>query len=277
MLMIRNRRAAAGGALAAALVTAAVVPLAAAGSAVAAADVQITAVDCKSHPRRIAIFNGGDAPQALAGWRLESDQPDETFDLRPVVSVAAGETFFVFNGHGAPDAPEQSGGSWIYPWNPGSFDFALWEDGQDFIRIVDSAGNEVSRKACPIPPATPTPPPEQPQPTQQPSEGAAPGDSGSNTNTTATGDSGASQTQGGSQGSGSSARSAGQSGTTTTTAEVLGPHAPGEEAPLPSGGGSPASQGSLTVALLAVLTGPALVLWGVSLMRLALSRAGRDH
>jgi len=143
-------------------------------NAEAASDVQVTAVDCRSHPRKIAIKNFGDTAQVLTGWRLESDQPDEVFDLGPIGSLEAGAIVYVFNGHLSPEAPTLVGGSWVYPWNPGSFDWALNEDGQDFIRIVDAAQlpwRSVSEMPCPgtaeIPPLqqpTATPPPSNPNP-----------------------------------------------------------------------------------------------------------------
>src|SRR5205809_638308 len=66
------------------------------GAARAASDVQVTLLDCESHPRRMAIQNKGDTPQNLAGWKLLSDKPNEVFDLGVAGQVAAGETFYVF-------------------------------------------------------------------------------------------------------------------------------------------------------------------------------------
>ena len=135
----------------------------------AASDVQVTAVDCAGHPRKIAIQNKGDTAQNLAGWRLMSDKPNEVFDLGVVGSVAAGETFYVYNGHLAPltPTPPDVAGAWIYGWNPSEvYDpslFVLNEDGKDFIRLVDASQlpwRNVSQMGCPG--TTEIPPLEQP-------------------------------------------------------------------------------------------------------------------
>ncbi len=251
---------------------AATVSLALVGAAVATADLSVTAIDCQGHPRKIAIVNGGDSAQDLTGWKLESDQPDEVFDLAQIGALGPGATVYVFNGHGAPEAPELVGGSWIYPWNPGSFDFALWEDGQDFIQIVDAGGNVVSTKPCPVPPATPTPEP-QPQPTLVPSDTNP--DNGSNQPDSNQADN--TQTGGGSQtstGSGNAALSSAQS--RSAAGEVFGPPAPGAAAPLPAGGGPPLAAHSIPLSLMGILAGTALILGGVSLIRLALRRPAQD-
>lgn len=247
-------------------------------SAGAAANVGVTAIDCAGHPRKIAIQNAGDAAQNLAGWKLQSDQPDEVFDLSVAGTLGPGELMFVFNGHLSPLVPEQSGGSWIYPWNPGSFDWAINEDGTDFIRIVNAGGNEVSRMPCPIPPVTPSPQPTQapgPQTTQPPAD----------TNT------GGSNTAGGTQPGGAAQNVSGPSNTgpargtqvaaqargTGTTGEVFGPPLPpGAEAALPVGGGPPLAGGSLPLPLMSLLAGAMLTLGGLLMVGLAARRPGRD-
>src|SRR5438876_5554067 len=151
---------------------AAALALALVASAGAASNVQITNLDCEGHPRKIAIQNKGDTAQDLAGWKLLSDKPNEVFDLGVAGQVAAGETFYVFNGHLAPTTPLQLGGQWVYGWNPSDvFDptlFVVDPNASDFIRLVDASQfpwREVNAIACEtttqIPPlqqpATPTP------------------------------------------------------------------------------------------------------------------------
>ena len=125
---------------------AAALALALVASAGAASNVQITNLDCEGHPRKIAIQNKGDTAQDLASWKLLSDKPNEVFDLSVVGQVAAGETFYVYNGHLAPLTPlsPDIAGAWIYGWNPSEvYDpalFVLNEDGKDFIRLVDASG-----------------------------------------------------------------------------------------------------------------------------------------
>ncbi len=244
------------------------------GVAGAASNLQVIAVDCESHPRKIAIQNLGDSAQALAGWKLESDQPDEVFDLGVIGTLGPGETVYVFNGHGAPDAPVLTRDGWIYPWNPGAFDWVLNEDGTDFIRIVDAGANEVSRMPCPIPPDTPTPQAtQQPEATQQASDS----NPGSGSNTTGTGG-GPDTTQ---PGSGSQTNTASGSGAQSSVrargaaGEVFGPPAPVTEAPLPAGGGQPRADQPLPIPLISVLVGMALLLGGVLAISLVLGRPKR--
>src|SRR2546428_4881479 len=152
---------------------AAALALALVASAGAASNVQMTNLDCEGHPRKIAIQNKGDTAQDLAGWKLLSDKPNEVFDLSVVGQVAAGETFYVYNGHLAPLTPlsPDIAGAWIDGWNPSEvYDpslFVLDKNGTDFIRLVDASQfpwQEVSAMPCPgtldIPPlqqpATPT-------------------------------------------------------------------------------------------------------------------------
>ncbi len=150
-------------------------------SAAAAANVQVTNLDCEGHPRKIAIQNKGDTAQDLASWKLLSDKPNEVFDLSVVGQVAAGETFYVYNGHLAPLTPlsPDIAGAWIYGWNPSEvYDpslFVLDKNGTDFIRLVDASQfpwREVSAMPCAgtleIPPlqqpTTPSPSPSNAEP-----------------------------------------------------------------------------------------------------------------
>ena len=102
-----------------------------------ASDVQVTAIDCAGHPRKIAIQNKGDTAQDLPGWKLISDKANEVFDLDLVGTVGPGVNFYVFNGHLAPPTPQQVGGEWIYGWNPSEvYDpslFVLDEDHEELV------------------------------------------------------------------------------------------------------------------------------------------------
>jgi hypothetical protein len=256
-------------------------------SARAASDVRVTAIDCLSHPRRIAFQNTGDTPQDLAGWRLLSDGPSEVFDLSVVGSVGPGEIFYVFNGHLAPPAPQQIGGSWIYPWNYTEvYDesaFVLAENGTDFIRLVDATGfpwREVSAMPCPdnptgIPPleqpATPTPPPSNPDPGAGGNTGGTDGNQATSAQTDST------QSAGGSQnvpaantGASSGARTAAQTGNVSGAA-ARAPET-GVGALSPARGGPPLAGHPLALGLLGVAAGAALALLGVRIVRRALRR-----
>ena len=239
-------------------------PGGAVSTANAASNLQFTLVDCQGHPRRLAIHNSGSSAQNLAGWKLESDKPEEVFDLTVANAVGPGETFYVFNGHKAPLVPEQLGGEWYYGWNPSEvYDpslFVLWEDGYDFVRIVDAGGNEVTRGPCPIPAGwTPTP-----QATPPPTGG---------TNTP-----GPTQTDGVVQTvPGPSNTGTGRTGSTGSRGEVFGPSAPPtSDSGVPSGGGPPLVGQSIPRLLMTLLAGLVLTLGGMFMVGLGVRRPGRD-
>ncbi len=143
----------------------------------AASNVQITALDCESHPRRIRIENTGDSAQDLSGWQLQSDQYEGgPMDLSEVGSIPAGGKFFVFQGHLSP-AQDPSAGFWRWGTDE-NFNLRA-NDSTDYVRIVDSQGNNVSQKNCeglapgatPVPTSIYDPPPlvqETPTPTPEP-------------------------------------------------------------------------------------------------------------
>jgi len=200
-------------------------------TASAASNVQVTALDCEGHPRKIAIQNKGDTAQNLAGWQLMSDKPNEVFDLSVVGSVGAGEVFYVYNGHLAPPTPVQVGGQWIYPWNPSEvYDpslFVLNEDGHDFIRLVDASGwpwRDVSSMGCPgttdIPPleqpATPTPTP----PSSTPDQGAGGNTGGTDAGQATSTQSSAAESVGASQNAPASVNTSASTGARTTAAQT---------------------------------------------------------
>jgi hypothetical protein len=260
--------------------------LVAAGAALAflptaqgASDVQVTAVDCLGHPRRIAIKNTGDTAQDLTGWKLLSDNPNEVFDLGVAGTVEPGVTFYVFNGHLAPPVPQQAGSQWIYPWNYtpvlDESAFVLHEDGKDFIRLVDASGwpwREVSAMPCPgtteIPPLqqpeTPTPPPTTPDP----GAGTTGGTDGNQETAAQSGgaQSGASQnTAAGSTTVTSGAGSTAQTGSVGGAAG--GPSSGAGGLHLQVSGGSPLARQLLPLSILGVVAGAALALLGVRMMR----------
>jgi len=248
-------------------------------SAGAASAVQVTAIDCLGHPRKVAIQNKGDTTQNLAGWKLLSDKPSEVFDLGAVGAVAADEVFYVFNGHLAPPAPQQSGGSWIYPWNyTETYDeaaFVLHEDGVDFIRLVDASQfpwREVSVMPCPgtleIPPLQQ---PETPTPTPQPAAGnnpeQTPGNQTDNTQTSGN------QQTGGSQNVPAGNTTAGTAAQTGNVSDqALGGPSSGIGVLSPAGGGAPFAAHPLPLGLLSVVAGAALALLGARTLRRALRR-----
>ena len=254
----------------------------------AAADVQVTAIDCAGHPRKIAFQNKGDTAQNLAGWRLLSNKLNEVFDLSVVGAVGPGETFYVFNGHLSPPAPEQSGNSWIYPWNyTPVFDesaFVLREDGTDFIRLVDATGfpwREVSKMPCPdntteIPPleqpATPTPAPANPDP------GVGGNTGGTDGNQATSAQSDGSQSAGANQNAAAANTASGSgTGSTTQTGSASGAAAGGPASGvgalhLQVSGESPLAARSLSLSLLGVVAGAALALVGARIIRRALRR-----
>jgi hypothetical protein len=257
----------------------------------AASDVQVTALDCALHPRKIAIQNKGDTAQSLAGWKLLSDKPNEVFDLGVVGSVGAGETFYVYNGHLAPSTPipPDVAGAWIYGWNPSEvYDpslFVINEDGKDFIRLVNATQLPwVEVSAMPCPGTLEIPPLEQPQatPTSTPSS-TGPGADGNtgqtDGNQAASAQTDAAQSTGASQNVTASANPAGSSGAGATSAQTrnasgqlaAGP-ASGAGGLLVGSGGSPIAALPLPLALLGLVVGAALALIGAHTLRRALRR-----
>jgi Lamin Tail Domain len=125
--------------------------------AAAGADVRVTALDCESHPRRIRIENLGDAAQDLSGWQLQSDPVEgQPLDLGPVGSLAAGQKFFVFQGHLSPPTDPVAG---YYRWGSDETFNLRANDSTDYVRIVDPQGNTINQRNCEgLPPgATPAP------------------------------------------------------------------------------------------------------------------------
>jgi hypothetical protein len=259
---------------------AAALALASISVAGAASDVQVTVIDCVGHPRRIAIQNLGDTTQSLAAWKLLSDQPNEVFDLSVVGQVAPGDTFYIFNGHKAPPAPEQIGGQWIYPWNYtpvlDESAFVLHEDGKDFIRLVDASGfpwREVSAMPCrgttDIPPlqqpATPTPSPSSSEPgSQNPSQTDEP----SSGQTVSDQSGGAGQSvSGGNTGQGSNTQTTAQAG--NVSGQVAGGPASGVGA-LATGSGGPFLAAPLPLAFLILVASAALGVIGGLILRRAI-------
>ena len=253
------------------------------GAARAASDVQVTLLDCESHPRRMAIQNKGDTPQNLAGWKLLSDKPNEVFDLGVAGQVAAGETFYVFNGHLAPTTPLQLGGQWVYGWNPSDvFDptlFVVDPNASDFIRLVDASQfpwREVNAIACET--TTQIPPlqqPATPTPSSTPDQGGG-GNSGqtdgnqaaaaqtdttqsatASQNTTASGGTNASR------GVGAAAQTGNASG------QVVGGPASGAGG---LAGGTPLAAEPLALGISSLVGGGALALVGIRMLRQRLRR-----
>lgn len=115
-------------------------------------DIQIAQLECSGDPELVVIENRGDAEQALAGWRLESDPPDsEVYDLTVLGGLQPGASVFIHSG------PSASG---VFKWGP-EFMFRD-DDPTDYARIVDDTGAVVHQVNCPgevAPQESPTPSP----------------------------------------------------------------------------------------------------------------------
>ena len=270
--------------------------LAVPSKASAAADVQVTLIDCAKHPRKIAFQNKGDAAQNLTGWILLSNKPyqfdkpysEEAYELsgpdRPG-QIGPGEVFYVFNGHGNDqEKPWESGGSWVYSWNYTAelveSAFVLKPDGTDFIRLVDASAfpwREVSNMRCedntgPIPafeqPSTPTPQPSNPDSGTGQTDGnqtaSAQGDGTQSTsasqNAAATGNTATTS------GAGTAAQPGSVSGAAGGPASGVGALA------LQISGGQPLGGHLLPLGLLGVVAGVALSLVAMRMLRRALQR-----
>ncbi len=111
-------------------------------------DVGIVQLNCDGAPEVVAVQNRGTEAQAMTGWRLESDRPEDgRFDLSTAGVLDAGESVFVQSGPGA-------GGLFRWSTQP------VFRDGDpsDYARIVDGAGTVVQQVNCAGAPApSPTP------------------------------------------------------------------------------------------------------------------------
>lgn len=141
-------------------------------------DVQITELDCTSDPEVVVIENRGEAAQALAGWRLESDPTDsEVYDLSVRGDLVAGASIRIQSG------PSASGVFLQFNWGQ---EFVFRDnDPTDFARIVDDTGAVVDQVDCgggvapqPTPTPTPTPSPEPSPAGDVPNGGGPPPPSG---------------------------------------------------------------------------------------------------
>lgn len=115
-------------------------------------DVRIVQLECSGDPELVVIENRGDAEQALAGWRLESDPPDsEVYDLTVLGGLQPGASVFIRSG------PSASG---VFKWG---LEFIFRDDDPtDYARIVDDTGAVAHQVNCPggvAPEGSPTPSP----------------------------------------------------------------------------------------------------------------------
>jgi hypothetical protein len=142
------------------------------GGALAAADVHVKWMNCSLHPGQLDIVyieNTGDTPQNLSGWELRSDGENERMSLTPAGSLAAGHEIFATAGAHAVNLPNEG----VFLW---SNDEMLRDSGDppDYVRLLDSSGNQVSGMDCNHNPvAAPTAPPTAP-PTEPPAVAATP-------------------------------------------------------------------------------------------------------
>jgi len=132
-------------------------------------DVQIVQLGCNTDPELVVIENLGDAPQALAGWELQSDPPgSEVYDLSVRGELVVGADIRVQSG------PSASG---VFLQDNWGLEFIFRDDDPtDYVRLVDDTGFVVQQVNCGevAPEPSPTPSPE-PSPTADvPNGGGAP-------------------------------------------------------------------------------------------------------
>jgi hypothetical protein len=228
-----------------------------ASTASAAADVQVTALDCGTHPRRIRIENLGDQAVSLAGWELRSDPAEgEPFDLGQAGSLAAGQRIYVFNGHLAPPTDATIS---FYRWGVDDTFFLRANDSDDYVRVVDNQGNTADERHCEgVPGGTPEPsytPPADPQLTPEP--------------TTASATNNQNSTPAPRGGTGGGAGGSSTSGNTGAASNTVGPESASD---LPAQGGPPPI--SHDMQLVPLITGIAALAIGLFLVTAGL-RAGR--
>jgi len=133
-------------------------------------NVQIVQLECTGDPELVVIENLGDAPQALAGWQLQSDPPDsEVFDLTVLGGLQPGASVFIRSG------PAASG---VFNWG---LEFVFRDDDPtDYVRLVDDTGAVVHQVNCAgaTPEPSPTPSPEPSPVADVPNGGGPPPVSG---------------------------------------------------------------------------------------------------
>jgi len=230
----------------------------------AAADVQVTALDCTGHPRKVRIENLGDAAVSLSGWQLQSDPAEGgPFDLGQAGSLAAGQKIYVFNGHPVQDPP-QNPALGFYRWGVDATFFLRANDSNDYVRIVDNQGNTVDERHCEgVPGGTPDPAYEAqfatptPTPIVTPTPTAAPTSNRPAATTAPRG-----------QGSGSSSSSNTGTGEGNTSATVTA-------SDLPAQGGPPPIRHDLPLAI--VMAGLTALVAGALLLRVGLRAGSRSR
>lgn len=130
-------------------------------------EVRITQLDCEGDPELVVIRNSGATDQDLAGWRLESDPPQQEYlDLSDLGLLLPGAAVVIESGPSA-------GG--IFVW----INQFVFRDGDasDYARLVDDTGAVVDQVNCPGTLPTPTPEPSpmpSPTPTAAPSPSPSP-------------------------------------------------------------------------------------------------------
>jgi len=184
--------------VAASIFAAAVAVAAAPDGAHAAAAVHVKWMNCVLHPGQLDIVyieNTGDTAQDLTGWELWSDGENERMSLTPAGTIGPGQEIFATAGAHAVNLPDED----VFLWSNNEM---LRDSGDppDYVRLLDSSGNQVSGMDCnhnPVaaPTAAPTAPPaDTPSPTPSPavqvrpaSSNAGAGAGAGNANTSGTG------------------------------------------------------------------------------------------
>jgi hypothetical protein len=133
-------------------------------------DVQIVQLECNTDPELVVIENLGDAPQALAGWELQSDPPDsEVYDLSVRGELVVGADIRVQSG------PSASG---VFLQDNWGLEFIFRDDDPtDYVRLVDDTGFVVQQVHCAgevVAQPSPTPSPEPSPAADVPNGGGAP-------------------------------------------------------------------------------------------------------
>jgi len=98
--------------------------------------VEISNLDCGAEPESVTILNTGADPVDLSGWQLESD-PDQSFDLSPIQTLAAGASVTIEAG------PAASG---TFIWSTAAV--LRDDDATDYVRVVDDTGATIDEEAC---------------------------------------------------------------------------------------------------------------------------------
>lgn len=97
-------------------------------------------MECEEPDEYVRIDNVGGSEQALGQWRLVSLVGPQTY-VFPAYVLGPGASVYV---HSGPDAPAASEGNHLL-WTRSY----IWNNDGDTAQLIDAAGAEVDRRACP--------------------------------------------------------------------------------------------------------------------------------